>query len=88
MKDLEKVQETLSETFDYLKDNNLQLIGEDLQAKVGDAHRIVENLIIQRVSQRSELLFDFLKHLESIEALKHTENFQLKTYVANYEAKL
>lgn len=52
MKDLEKVQKTLSDVFDYLKGNNLQLVGKELLTDVGDAHRIVENLAIHGVSTR------------------------------------
>lgn len=49
MKDLEKVQKTLSDVFDYLNGNNLQLVGKELLTDVGDAHRIVENLAIHDV---------------------------------------
>lgn len=51
MKDLEKVQKTLSDVFDYLNGNNLQLVGKELLTEVGDAHRIVENLAIHDVVQ-------------------------------------
>lgn len=51
MKDLEKVQKTLSDVFDYLNGNNLQLVGKQLLTEVGDAHRIVENLAIHDVSK-------------------------------------
>jgi hypothetical protein len=52
MKDLEKVQKTLSDVFDYLNGNNLQLVGKELLTDIGDAHRIVENLAIHGVSKR------------------------------------
>ena len=45
-------------------------------------------LNIADVSQQRELLFGFLEYLKNIDALKHTEKWQLKTYVDNYEAKL
>lgn len=51
MKDLKEVQETLSEVFDYLKGNNLQIVGEELLTKVYDAHRIVEKLALYDVSK-------------------------------------
>lgn len=54
MTDLEKVQKTLSDVFDYLNGNNLQLVGKELLTEVGDAHRIVENLAIHDVVGRSE----------------------------------
>ena len=53
MKDLEKVQKTLSEVVDYLKGNNLQLVGEQLLTDVGEAQGIVENLAIHGVVKSS-----------------------------------
>ena len=62
MKDLEKVQKTLSDVCDYLNGNNLQLVGKELLTDVCDAHRIVENLAINGVSnnEADEVDLDFV----------------------------
>ena len=49
MKDLTKVQKTLSEVFDYLNNKNDNEVSKRLLTEVGDAHRIVENLVITDV---------------------------------------
>ena len=46
MKDLAKVQKTLSDVFDYLNNKNDNEVSKRLLTEVGDAHRIVENLVI------------------------------------------
>ena len=58
MTDLEKVQKTLSDVFDYLNRNDDKEVGKRLLTEVGDAHRIVENLAIHSVVGQSEQLCD------------------------------
>lgn len=45
---------------------------------------IYEQLTLTDVGKHSELLLGFLQKLRETGALKHTESWQLKTYVANY----
>lgn len=56
MKELEEVKQTLDEVLDYLKGNNVQLVGEELQTKVFITQKRVENLILHDVIYRRELL--------------------------------
>jgi replicative superfamily II helicase len=59
MTDLEKVQKTLSDVFDYLNRNDDKEICKRLLAEVGDAHRIVENLAIHGVSEIKQMDDDY-----------------------------
>jgi len=73
MKDLTKVQKTLSEVFDYLNNKNDNEVSKRLLTEVGDAHRIVENLVITDVSnsklfERQDLLRAYQAgHIENLD---------------------
>lgn len=73
MKDLEKVQKTLSDVFDYLNRNDDKEVSKRLITEVGDAHRIVENLAIHGVGncklfERQDLLRAYQAgHIENLD---------------------
>ncbi len=72
MKDLERLKETLDNALDYLNLVDKGTYGNTTVIELVEARSIVENLIIQRVSNRRELLIDFcLKMEEKAMEYKH-----------------
>lgn len=57
----------------------------DIDVKLKLAKKVKEAIeVIQCCKSDSELLLGFLDKLERIDALKHAEDWQKKTYVASY----
>lgn len=87
MTDLEKVQKTLSDVFDYLNNKNDNEVSKRLMTEVGDAHRIVENLAIHGVTYSADeaiSLFNFYAK-ESCELIGGRRVLVNSEYAKQYE---